>query len=186
MFALLRERCGPISECVSIITSMADEFEEGPEDLEVPPAFFPYEKDELPGEPIELGEPVEVQIEGVFAAEQNGNVQRIVLLSDGERKLPIIIGPFEAQAIIMSMEGATPDRPMTHDLLKTVIERLHGTVERIVIDDIWSTTYYAKVFLRKGDEEFEIDSRPSDAIALAVRFECPILVAEGMLAPMDD
>lgn len=165
---------------------MPEEFEDEPEDLETPPAFFPYEADEVPGEPIELGEPVEVQIEGVFAAEQDGNVQRIVLLSDGERKLPIIIGPFEAQAIIMAMEGSQPDRPMTHDLIKTMVERLGGTLDRIVIDDIWSTTYYAKIYLRKGNEEYEVDSRPSDAIAVAVRFDCSIYVAEGMLSAMEE
>jgi len=165
---------------------MPEEFAEEPEDLDTPPAFFPYDDTELPDEPIELGEPVEVQIAGVYHAEHDGQVQRIVLLSDGDRKLPIIIGPFEAQAILMALEGAQPDRPMTHDLLKAIIDRLGGRVERVVIDDIWSTTYYAKIFVRTDKEEFEIDSRPSDAVAIAVRYDCPILVSEGMLTEMEE
>jgi bifunctional DNase/RNase len=128
-----------------------------------------------------MGEPVECQIEGVFAAENAGQISRFVLLSDGERKLPILIGPYEAQAISLPLEGTRPDRPMTHDLLRNVVERLDGSLDRVVIDDLWNTIYYAKLYIRKGDEELEIDARPSDAIAIAVRFDVPIYVSEGIL-----
>jgi bifunctional DNase/RNase len=160
---------------------MSDEFQDDPEGLDRPPSFFPYEGEEEVHEHVELGEPVECQIEGVFGYENNGNIQRFVLLSDGARKVPILIGPFEAQAISLPLDGQTPDRPMTHDLMRTIVDRLGCDLVKIVIDDLWSTTYYAKLFLRRGDEEMEVDCRPSDAIALAVRFEAPIFVAEGIL-----
>jgi len=104
-----------------------------------------------------------------------------VLLSDGDRKVPILIGPFEAQAITLPLDGAQPDRPMTHDLIRTIIDRLGWSLARVIIDDLWSATYYAKLHLHQGNNEIEIDCRPSDAIALAVRFDAPILVAEGIL-----
>ena len=103
------------------------------------------------------------------------------MLSEGDRKLPILIGNYEAHAILLPLEHARADRPMTHDLLKTIIERMGGTVTRVVIDDLWNTTYYAKIYVKIGNEEIEIDARPSDSIAIAVRFEVPIYVAEGIL-----
>jgi bifunctional DNase/RNase len=104
-------------------------------------------------------------------------------VSDGTRRLPIIIGPFEAQAIQLVLESARPERPMTHDLVKKILDRLDIPLDRVVIDDFWNTTYYAKVYLKrdKPEEEIEIDARPSDAIALAVRFDAPIFVAESIL-----
>ena len=162
---------------------MPEEFEgsDQPENLDEPPAFFPYEGNGHVRERGALGELVEVQIEGVFAAENQGSISRFVLVTDGERRLPILIGGYEASAISLPLEGGRPDRPMTHDLIKNILERLDMFVERVVIDDLWNTIYYAKVYLRKGDEEIEIDSRPSDAIALAVRFEAPIYVSDGIL-----
>lgn len=133
-----------------------------------------------------MGEPVEVNIEGVFAAENSGQISRFVLLSDGSRKLPILIGPYEAQAISLPLEGTRPDRPMSHDLLRTVIDRLGATLNRVVIDDLWNGIYYAKLYLRKGSEEIEIDARPSDAIAMAVRFESPIYVSDGILESAEE
>lgn len=164
---------------------MAEEFEGsgGSDDLNEPPPFFPTEGAGATREPGALGEPMECQIEGVFAAENAGQISRFVLLAEteGERKLPILIGPYEAQAISLPLEGSRPDRPMTHDLLRNVIDRLDGILDRIVIDDLWNTIYYAKLYIRKGTEEIEIDARPSDAIAMAVRFEVPIYVSEGIL-----
>src|SRR5690348_12183596 len=163
---------------------MPDEFEgpEQPENLDEPPAFFPLEGNGHTREPGSLGELVEVQIEGVYApAEAQGTRSMFVLLTDGERRLPILIGPYEASAISLPLEGAQPDRPMTHDLIRNILDRLDMFVDRVVIDDLWNTIYYAKVYLRKGEEEIEIDSRPSDAIALAVRFDAPIFVSDGIL-----
>ena len=152
----------------------------GDDDLNMPPSFFPSDGEEEPV-PQDLGEPVEVQVDGVVAAEHNGTITHYVLLSEGERKLPIRIGPFEAHAISIALENGRSDRPMTHDLIKTVIERLDGDVDRVVIDDLWNAIYYAKVFLVKGDEEIVIDARPSDAIAIGARFDVPIYVSDGIL-----
>lgn len=162
---------------------MPDEFDEpeGPENLDEPPAFFPYENLVPRREPGSLGELIEVQIEGVFSAENGGSISRFVLLSDGDRKLPMLIGLYEATAITFALEGERPDRPMTHDLVKNIMDRLDAHLDRVVIDDLWNATYYAKMYLKHGKEEIEIDARPSDSIAMAVRFDAPIFVADGIL-----
>src|SRR4051812_37863969 len=98
---------------------MPEEFPDpdGPDNLEEPPSFFPYD-DESDREPGMMGELIEVQIEGIYQGDTpTGGVTRFVMVSDGDRKLPIMIGGFEAHAINMSLEGVRPDRPMTHDLL---------------------------------------------------------------------
>jgi len=152
-----------------------EEFEE----FDIPPPFLDGEMPQI----TEPGEPIEVVVEGVFLAENKQDVQRFVLLSDGDRKLPIQIGAPEAAAINYCLDGVQPDRPMTHELLRTVIERLEGKVVRVVIDDIWKSTYYAKLYIKPSgkDPEMEIDCRPSDAIALALKFEAPIYVCENVL-----
>lgn len=154
--------------------------QDGPEDLDQPPAFFPNVGPES-GRGEDYGELVEVKIEGVFAAESGGAISRFVLLTDGDRRLPILIGPFEAQAISMPLDNQRPDRPLTHDLMRTVMDRLDAHLDRVVIDDLWSTIYYAKLYIRCGEEECEIDARPSDAVALAIRFDAPVFVADGIL-----
>jgi bifunctional DNase/RNase len=169
---------------------MAEEFEgpDGPENLDEPPSFFPYDNG-VPRPESSSGELVEVQVEGVFRADNAGQISHFVLVSDGSRKLPIIIGPFESQAIQLVLENSRPDRPLTHDLLKNILDRIDTTVDRIVIDDFWNTIYYAKLYVKKAgeDEEQEIDARPSDAIALALRFDAPIYVADSILeAAMED
>lgn len=161
---------------------MPEDYEgEEPENLDEPPAFFPYDGAAPERDPAAMGDLIEVQIEGVFAAENNGQISRFVLLSDGERKLPILIGGAEATAIQLILESTRPDRPMTHDLFKNVLDRLEATLDRVVIDDFWNTIYYAKLYIRSRDVESEIDARPSDALALAVRFEAPIFVADAIL-----
>jgi uncharacterized protein len=158
---------------------MPEDFDdpEGSENLDEPPPFFPYDGPSR----IDSGELKQVQVEGVFAAESGGSISRFVLVTDGPRRLPIMIGPFEAHAISMPLEGSRPERPMTHDLLKSILDRFEATLDRVVIDDLWSTIYYAKLYLRRADDEFEIDARPSDAIAMAVRFDAPIYVADSIL-----
>ncbi|MBS1709093.1 MAG: bifunctional nuclease family protein [Armatimonadetes bacterium] len=161
---------------------MAEDRPDEPEDLDNPPAFFPY------GEPVLEGEaftgsttPVLCQVEAVFAAETNQSIHRYVLLSDGDRKLPIMIGQYEAAAITLPLEGHQPDRPMTHDLVRNILDKLDVKVEKIVIDDLWGNTYYAKIHMKAGKQDIVIDSRPSDAIALAVRLDAPVFVADGIL-----
>lgn len=161
---------------------MAEERHDEPEDFDQPPSFFPYEEAAELDAVESMGEPVEVQVEAVFAAQSQDAIQRFVLLSDGSRKLPIVIGGFEAMAISLHLDKHQPDRPMTHDLLARVVDKLGGQVLRIIIDDFLGSTYYAKVVLEDATaEEMVIDSRPSDAIALAVRAGAPIFVAEGIL-----
>jgi bifunctional DNase/RNase len=108
----------------------------------------------------------------------------IVILKDkqSDRKLPIWVGLFEANAIAMQIENIATPRPMTHDLLKNVIRDLDGTVERVVVSDLKDNTFYAVIHLRVRGEPIAIDSRPSDAIALALRTHAPILVEESVIA----
>lgn len=101
-----------------------------------------------------------------------------VLLVDEENKkvLPIMIGALEANSIAMPIQGVVPPRPLTHDLLKSSIEVLGGTIEKIVITDIRENTYYAALHINKNGDNFIVDARPSDAIALALRSTVPILM----------
>lgn len=107
----------------------------------------------------------------------------IVILKDvhGNRALPIWIGNFEANAIALEMEQVTPPRPMTHDLIKNILEGINATVTRVVVNDLRDSTFYAQIFLLVGGEEVIVDSRPSDAIALALRVKAPIFVEEKVI-----
>lgn len=100
---------------------------------------------------------------------------------DGERRLPIVIGLFEAAAIERRLKGIINRRPLTHDLLANTIEQLGGRLERIVINDLRDDTFFAQLIVTRDGEQHEIDSRPSDAIALGVSRDVPIFVAERVL-----
>ena len=106
----------------------------------------------------------------------------VVLLEDTNqgRFLPIWIGTFEARAIAMELEGVPPPRPLTHDLMKNILEQIGVQVQKIVVSALRENTYYARIYLTSADGKVEIDSRPSDAIALALRFGRPIFVTEGI------
>ena len=106
--------------------------------------------------------------------------QQIIVIKerDGSRSFPIVIGIVEIFAIDRRLKGIKPPRPMTHDLLDSVIENLGAKVEKIVINDLRHHTFYAKIALSMNGETIEIDSRPSDAIALGVASNAPIYVAE--------
>lgn len=129
----------------------------------------------------------EVKVMGVYEHQEQGLPQALkdtyfVLLRDNlARQVLIWIGRFEAYAISVALEGASFDRPMTHDLLKNMVEKLGGTVERIVIDDIWQDTYYSKISVALDGNVVDVDARPSDAIALALRVKAPIYMAESIL-----
>ena len=122
----------------------------------------------------------EVKVVGVYQAPHNG---AFVLLRDARgRNLPIWID--EGQAISISFaisDNGAPARPMTHDLMKLLVERLGGGVEYILVDDLYNNVYYAKIALKHKDKQQEIDCRPSDAIAVGVRFKVPIYVADHVL-----
>jgi len=93
---------------------------------------------------------------------------------EGSRRLPIVIGGFEAQAIAVAMEQMAPNRPLTHDLFKNTLELFEVDLKEVVINNLLDGVFYAKLVCMKDGEEYEVDSRTSDAIAMAVRFECPI------------
>jgi uncharacterized protein len=107
----------------------------------------------------------------------------VVILKDieGKRYLPIMIGPFEATAIALALEGASMPRPLSHDLMKTIIDNLHAKVLRIIIHDIRDNTFYAKLIIEIDSDVIEIDARPSDSIALALRTNSPIFVSERIM-----
>ncbi len=109
--------------------------------------------------------------------------QPIVLLrtSDERLLLPIWIGPNEANAIMAKLRGSEPARPMTHDLLQSVVDAMGAAIVRVTVTELRDNTYYAVITLRVNGEEIEIDSRPSDAIALAVRVEAPIFAADDVV-----
>ena len=108
---------------------------------------------------------------------------RVVILKDGnsDRYLPIWIGPCEADAITIELQDMPPQRPLTHDLLRSMIRELGGQVVHILINDLRSDVYYARIVIDVGGKQIEVDSRPSDAIALAVRAKAPIFVSETVM-----
>jgi bifunctional DNase/RNase len=109
--------------------------------------------------------------------------QPIVLLRtlDGNKFLPIWIGHPEAAAILMKLQGTATARPMTHDLVTSMLEELNATVSKVAVTELRENTFHALITLQVDGTEIEIDSRPSDALALAVRTEAPIFVAEAVL-----
>src|SRR3989475_2111708 len=112
-----------------------------------------------------------------------GSKQPIVLLktADGNRFLPIWIGHPEAAAILMKLQGASTPRPMTHDLVADMLEQLDAQVIRITVTELKESTFYASITVQQNGSEVEIDSRPSDAIALAVRADAPIFAADDVI-----
>jgi len=111
------------------------------------------------------------------------NSQYVVMLKEktAERYLPIFIGPAEANAIAIKLRGETLPRPLTHDLLHSMIDTLGASVDSIIVSDLKNDTFYAKIILNVGDGQMEVDARPSDALALAVRVEVPIYAEESVL-----
>ncbi|MEM1116493.1 MAG: bifunctional nuclease family protein [Bacteroidota bacterium] len=133
----------------------------------------------------------QVDIIGLSTSPSSGGAYALVLGEvNGNRRLPIIIGAFEAQAIALELEKIQPPRPMTHDLLRALFDALGAEVTDIVIDDLREGTFFAKVRYVYDDEEAMLDARPSDAVALAVRTDAPIFVAATVLdeagIPADD
>jgi uncharacterized protein len=134
---------------------------------------------------------IQVDIIGLSTSPSSGGAYALVLGEiDGNRRLPIIIGSFEAQAIALELEKIQPPRPMTHDLLRNLFDSLDAEVTDVVIDDLREGTFFAKVRYVYGEEEGQLDARPSDAVALAVRTDAPIFVVSTVLneagIPADD
>lgn len=125
-------------------------------------------------------EKVQLIILGLSASPASNNAYALILKEvDGDRRLPIIIGAFEAQAIALEMEGVVPPRPMTHDLIKNIIEQFDSNLSEVYINDMVDSTFYAKLIF--DEQNIEIDARPSDAIAIAVRCNAPIYVSSDIL-----
>ncbi len=127
-------------------------------------------------------EKIEVEVVGLSAnAGRNGAFALILKEIAGWRRLPILIGSFEAQAIALPLEGTKPPRPLPHDLIKSFCENLGATIVEVFIDELKDSTFYAKITLEYSSITTEIDSRPSDAIALAVRTGAPIFVSSDVM-----
>lgn len=125
---------------------------------------------------------IQCEILGLSTSAATGGAYAILLKEvDGVKRLPIIIGAFEAQAIALEIEGIKPPRPLTHDLLKQLIDNLGATVLEVIVDELRENTFYAKIILDVSGLTNEIDARPSDAIALAVRADAPIFVSEFVM-----
>jgi len=125
---------------------------------------------------------LQVDILGLSTSPHTNGAYALILYElEGKRKLPIIIGGFEAQAIALKLENIKPPRPFTHDLFKNIADAFHLHVNEIIIDELHNETFYAKVICEVNGEVHEIDARPSDAIAIAVRFNAPLFVTEEIM-----
>lgn len=124
---------------------------------------------------------IEVNIESIGISPMN--YQRVVLLKEqaGERYLPIWIGPAEADAIAVKLQGVDVPRPLSHDLLWSVIGTLKASVNSIIINDLRDDTFYGRIILNTGGGQVEVDARPSDALALAIRARAPIFAEDAVL-----
>lgn len=112
---------------------------------------------------------------------QSHNYAVVLSEINGNRRLPIVIGGFEAQAIAVAMERMAPNRPLTHDLFKNTLETFDVGLQEVIISNLLDGIFYARLICERNGEIFEIDSRTSDAIALAVRFNCPIYTYEFIM-----
>jgi bifunctional DNase/RNase len=125
---------------------------------------------------------LQVDILGLSTSPHTNGAYALILYEiEGKRKLPIIIGGFEAQAIALKLENIKPPRPFTHDLFKNISDAFGLHVNEIFIDELHNETFYAKVIGELNGEIHEIDARPSDAIAIAVRFNAPVFVSEEIM-----
>jgi uncharacterized protein len=126
---------------------------------------------------------IKLEILGLSSSQsQTGSFALVLGETSGNRRLPIIIGMFEAQAIAIEIEKIIPNRPMTHDLFKSFANSFHFHVEEIVISDLKEGVFFAKIVCSDGLKKTEIDARPSDAIAIGLRFDSPIYTFETILA----
>ena len=124
---------------------------------------------------------IEMTIKGLMV-DPITNMPIVILRDkDGQKVLPIWVGIFEANAIAIEIEKLAAPRPMTHDLMKNLVGYLNSQLERVVITEIKDDTFHALLWLRQGEELIAVDARPSDAIALALRADCPIFVSEHVM-----
>lgn len=123
-----------------------------------------------------------MEILGLSTSPSSGGAYALILSEvEGNRRLPIIIGTFEAQAIALELESIKPPRPMTHDLLKNMLLSFNSSVKEIYINNLSEGTFFAQILYEQNGQNIELDARPSDAIALAIRFNAPIQVDSSVL-----
>ncbi len=126
---------------------------------------------------------LKLEILGLSSSQsQQGSFALVLGETDGNRRLPIIIGMFEAQAIAIEIEKIVPNRPMTHDLFRSFADSFHFDVKEIIISDLKEGVFFAKILCANGDDVLEIDARPSDAIAIGLRFNVEIFTYEPILS----
>ncbi|EAZ82730.1 bifunctional nuclease family protein [Algoriphagus machipongonensis] len=126
---------------------------------------------------------VELEILGLSSNHsQSGSFTLVMGEVEGSRRLPIVIGMFEAQAIAIEIEKIVPNRPMTHDLFKSFANSFNYEIDKIVISDMKEGVFYAKIKCHNESSEIEIDARPSDAIAIAIRFDSPVFCSEKVMS----
>ncbi|MDH3710189.1 MAG: bifunctional nuclease family protein [Cyclobacteriaceae bacterium] len=126
---------------------------------------------------------IRLEILGLSSSQsQSGSFALVLGEVNGNRRLPIIIGMFEAQAIAIEIERITPNRPMTHDLFKSFAHNFKFDVNEVLISDLKEGVFFAKLICSNGEQTVEIDSRPSDAIAIGIRFSVPIFTYEAVLS----
>jgi len=125
---------------------------------------------------------VKLKVLGIsYSQTQSGAYALILIEENGERRVPIIIGGFEAQAIVIKLENLEPPRPLTHDLFKSFATEFNITIIEVMIYKLEEGVFYSRLLCNNGDKELSIDSRTSDAVALALRFGCPIYITEEIL-----
>jgi len=124
---------------------------------------------------------IQLQILGISSGHTSTSYTLILEEMNGARKLPVIIGAFEAQAIAIEIEKIVPVRPMTHDLIKAFAESFHISIKEVLIHRLQEGVFYASIICSSGDDVHQIDARTSDAIALALRFKCPIYTYETIM-----
>ena len=125
---------------------------------------------------------VKLKVMGISYSQTQSGAYALILIEDkGERRIPIIIGGFEAQAIVIKLENLDPPRPLTHDLFKKFADEFKISIVEVMISRLEEGVFYSKLICTNGVKEYSIDSRTSDAVALALRFDCPIYITEDIL-----
>ncbi len=125
---------------------------------------------------------VKLKVMGIsYSQTQSGAYALILIEENGDRRIPIIIGGFEAQAIVIKLENLEPPRPLTHDLFKKFADEFNISVIEVMIYKLEEGVFFSRLVCNNGEKEFSIDSRTSDAVALALRFGCPIFISEDIL-----
>jgi len=125
---------------------------------------------------------VRLKVMGIsYSQTQSGAYALLLIEENGERRIPIIIGGFEAQAIVIKLENLEPPRPLTHDLIKKICDQFDITIIEVVIHKLEEGVFFSKLTCNNGEKEWDIDSRTSDAVAIALRVGCPIYIHEDIL-----